>query len=93
MLRQNQAAVSGLASAKERGEVFRERFDALVELLAGPNASLHDQVRAASCLTSVSFGCMHYQPKAANPEELRTALLEVALELADAEPQHAAGRG
>src|SRR6202021_2615445 len=29
MLQQNQAAVAGLASAKERGELFRERLDAL----------------------------------------------------------------
>ena len=93
MLHQNQAAVSGLASAKERGEVFKERFDALVDILAGPDASLHDQVRAASCLMSVSFGCMHYQPRAADPDELRTALLEVALELADAGRQHATPRG
>jgi len=93
MLHQNQAAVSGLASAKERGEVFKERFDALVDILAGPGAPLRDQVRAASCLMSVSFGCMHYQPRAASPDELRGALLAVALELAGAEPEPAAPRG
>jgi AcrR family transcriptional regulator len=90
MLHQNQAAVSGLANAKERGEVFRERLDALIDLLAGPDASLHAQVRAASCLMSVSFGCMHYEPKAASQDELRAALLDVALELADAQPAHSA---
>jgi AcrR family transcriptional regulator len=82
MLQQNQAAVAGLASAKERGEVFRERLDALVELLAGPGAPLKEQVRAASCLASVSLGCMHYQHRVADPAELRAALLDVALELA-----------
>jgi AcrR family transcriptional regulator len=86
MLQQNQAAVAGLASAKERGELFRERMDALIDLLAGPGAPLRDQVRAASCLMSVSFGCMHYQHRAADPAELRAALLEVALELVNAEP-------
>ena len=86
MLQQNQAAVAGLASAKERGELFRERMDALIDLLAGPGAPLRDQVRAASCLMSVSFGCMHYQHRAAEPAELRAALLEVALELVNAEP-------
>src|SRR5262252_1791483 len=30
MLHQNQAAVASLATAKERGEVFRERMDALI---------------------------------------------------------------
>jgi len=84
MLHQNQAAVSSLAAAKERGELFRERLDALIGLLAGPDAPLRDQVRAASCLMSVSFGCMHYQDRAQSPAELEAALLEVALELADA---------
>jgi len=87
MLQQNQAAVAGLASAKERGEVFRERMDALVDLLAGPGAPLRDQVRAASCLMSVSFGCMHYQQRVGDPAELREALLDVALELVNAQPE------
>jgi AcrR family transcriptional regulator len=86
MLHQNQAAVSGLANAKERGELFKERMDALVDLLTEPDASLRDQVRAASCLMSVSFCCMHYQDRAASPAELEAALLDVALELADAAP-------
>jgi AcrR family transcriptional regulator len=90
MLQQNQAAVSGLAAAKERGELFRERMDALVDLLAGPDAPLRDQVRAASALMSVSIGCMHYQHRAADPAELRSALLDVALELADVVPARSA---
>jgi AcrR family transcriptional regulator len=84
MLHQNQAAVSGLANAKERGELFKERLDALVELLSEPDASLRDQIRAASCLMSVSFCCMHYQDRAASPAELEEAVLDLALELADA---------
>jgi|SRR5215469_4912536 len=86
MLQQNQAAVTSLAAAKERGELFRERLDALIELLAGPNAPLREQVRAASCLTSVSHGCLLYQHRSADPDELRAALLDVALELADISP-------
>lgn len=89
MLHQNQAAVSGLAAAKERGEVFKERIDSLVDLLTGPHATLRDQVRAASCLMSVSFGCMHYQDRAPDQAELRNVLLDVALELVDATPAHA----
>src|ERR1019366_9263540 len=38
MLHQNQAAVNTLASAKGRGELFRERLTALTELLTGPAA-------------------------------------------------------
>jgi len=86
LLHQNQAAVSSLASAKERGELFRERLDMLVELLTEPGAAVHEQVRAASCLMSVSFCCMHYQDRAANPDELKRAVLDVALELAGAAP-------
>ena len=89
LLHQNQAAVSSLASAKERGELFRERMDALVELLTKPGASIHDQVRAASCLMSISFCCMHYQDRAANLAELKKAVLDLALELADALPAQA----
>jgi AcrR family transcriptional regulator len=84
LLHQNQAAVSSLAAAKERGELFRERMDALVDLLTEPGAPVSDQVRAASCLVSISFCCMHYQDRTSDPAELREAVLEVALGLADA---------
>lgn len=90
MLHQNQAAVSSLASAKERGALFRERMDALIGLLTEPAAPLRDQIRAASCLVSMSYCCMHYQDQAASPAELESALLDVALELADAAPAEAA---
>jgi AcrR family transcriptional regulator len=89
MLQQNQAAVSSLASAKERGELFKERMDALVDLLTGPDATLRDQVRASSCLMAISVGCMHYQRRAADPAELRDAILEVAMELVDTTPEPA----
>jgi AcrR family transcriptional regulator len=89
MLHQNQAAVSSLAAAKERGELFKERFDALVDLISGPDASLRDRVRAASSLMSVSFCCMRYQDRAASPAELEDAVLDVALELANASPAQA----
>src|SRR5215469_2314195 len=61
MLHQNQAAVSALAAAKERGELFRERMDAMVDLLAEPGAPLTDQLRAASCLMAISVGCLHFR--------------------------------
>jgi AcrR family transcriptional regulator len=81
MLQQNQAAVASLASAKERGALFRERIDALIELLTGPGATLRDQVRAASALMSVNFGCLRYQNQVSSQEELEEALLDVAMEL------------
>ncbi len=86
MLQQNQAAVSSLASAKERGELFHERLEALIGLLTEPGDSLRDQIRAACCIMSVSLGCMQYQHRVQDPAELRAALMEVALELVDASP-------
>ncbi len=86
MLHQNQAAVASLASAKERGELMRERMDALTELLTEPAGTLRDQVRAASCLMSVSYCCMRFQDRAPSQEELEQVVLDVALELADAAP-------
>ncbi|HTX86415.1 MAG TPA: TetR/AcrR family transcriptional regulator [Streptosporangiaceae bacterium] len=88
LLHQNQAAVSSLAAAKERGELFRERIDALIGLLTEPGAPMHDEIRAASCLMSISFCSMHYQDKA-SPAELKEAVLGVALELANAAPAQA----
>jgi AcrR family transcriptional regulator len=89
LLHQNQAAVSSLAAAKERGELFRERMDALVGLLTEPGAPMRDQIRAASCLMSISFCSMHYQDRAASPAELKEAVLDVALELANVTPAQA----
>jgi len=86
MLQQNQAAVASLASAKERGALFRERLDALIELLTGPGATLRDQVRAASALMSVNFGCLRYQNQVSSQEELEQVLLDVAMELVGVSP-------
>jgi AcrR family transcriptional regulator len=90
LLHQNQAAVSSLAAAKERGELFRERIDALVGLLTDPGAPMRDEIRAASCLMSISFCSMHYQLKAGSTAELKEAVLDVALELANVTPAQAA---
>ena len=89
LLHQNQAAVSALAASKGRGELFRERMDALVDLLTEPGAPLRDQIRAAACLVSISFGSMHYQDRAASAAELKEAVLSVALELANVTPAQA----
>jgi AcrR family transcriptional regulator len=88
MLHQNQAAVAGLASAKQRGELFRERMDALIDLLTEPGATLREQVRAASSLMSVSYCSLRYQDRASK-EELEQALMDVALELVNASPADA----
>jgi AcrR family transcriptional regulator len=84
MLQQNQAAVSSLASAKHRGELFRERMDGLVGILTGPEAPLAGQIRAGVALASISFGCMFFADRAAEPDELRGVVLDIAFGLADA---------
>jgi AcrR family transcriptional regulator len=88
MLHQNQASVSGLATtAKERSQLFRERMDTLIDLLSdGSDEPLRARIRAAACIMSLSFCWMHYQDSTPNADDLRAAVLDVGLELADASP-------
>ena len=85
MLQHNQASVNKLAHAKDRRELFRERMDAVVDLLTEPDAPLASQLRAAVALASVSFGCMFYADRAANPAELQATVLDIAFELTGAQ--------
>ena len=85
MLQHNQASVNKLAHAKNRSELFRERMDAVVDLLTEPDAPLASQLRAAVALASVSFGCMFYADRAANPAELQATVLDIAFELTGAQ--------
>jgi AcrR family transcriptional regulator len=87
MIQHNQASVNSLSAAKNREALFRERMHALVDLLSGPGASLASQVRAATALASVSFGCIFYGEKAKDPGELRQAVLGTAFELTGAQPE------
>jgi AcrR family transcriptional regulator len=84
MLHQNQAAVNSLATAKGRGELFRERLTALIEMLTGPDALLADRLRAAMALGGVSVGWMFFGDQVADPGELVAELLRAACELAAA---------
>jgi AcrR family transcriptional regulator len=85
MIQQNQAALSALAAAKHRSELFRERMDGLVGILSEPGAPLAAQVRAAVALASVSFGCMFFADRVRDPAELREVVLDIAFELAAAQ--------
>ena len=91
MLQHNQASVNSLAHAKNRSELFRERMDALVGLLTEPDAPLATQIRAAVALASVSFGCMFYADRAADPAQLREVVLDIACGLTGADQPPAAG--
>jgi len=82
MLHQNQAAVNTLASAKGRGELFRERLTALTELLTEPDAPLPDRLRAAMALGGVSVGWMFFAGQVSDRRELAAAVLEIASQIA-----------
>jgi AcrR family transcriptional regulator len=73
MLHQNQASVNTMASAKSRGELFRERMHSLVDVLTGPAASLDERVRAAMALGAISVGWMFFADQVTD----RAALSEI----------------
>jgi AcrR family transcriptional regulator len=81
MLHQNQAAVNTLASAKSRGEVFKERMGGIVDALIGPDASLRERMRAAMTLGGVSVGWMFFSDEVKDRSKLRAAILDVASDL------------
>ena len=82
MLQQNQAALAGLTSKKHSGELFRERMNALVDLLVEPGAALPERVRAAVAASGLSVGWMLFHDQVNDPAELRSSLLDIALDLA-----------
>jgi AcrR family transcriptional regulator len=79
-LEQNRAAVQAM-EPKERFARFRGRLDALVDLLAGPDAPLRDRVRATSAVLSVGATCHVYLQQAGDPDKLRAIVLEIATDL------------
>jgi AcrR family transcriptional regulator len=98
MLHQNQAAVSSFAAAKSRGELFRERLTALIELLTGPGASLDERLRATMALGGVSVAWMFFADQVPDRAKLCSAVLGIACDLTGAhapagtgEPAPAAG--
>jgi AcrR family transcriptional regulator len=84
MLQQNQAALAGLTAEKHRGELFKERMNALIDLLVEPGTDLRERVRAAVAATGLSIGWMLFHDQVDDPAELRSAVLDIAFELAGA---------
>jgi AcrR family transcriptional regulator len=78
MLHQNQASVNALAAAKNRSELFKERMDRLVDLLAGPDGPLADRVRAGMALGAISVGWMFFRDQVADQDELAKIVSSVA---------------
>jgi AcrR family transcriptional regulator len=78
---QNRAAMQSMETGKERFTRFRGRLDALVDLLAGPDAPLRDRVRATTAILSVSATCLFYLQQVDDPDKLRAIVLELATDL------------
>jgi AcrR family transcriptional regulator len=96
-LERNQAFVRSADGGKHRFEQFRPRLNALVEIIAGPDAAPRARIRAASAIFSASSGCMFFVHEALTSErtasggeglsrlpdreELRKIMLEIADDL------------
>ena len=80
-LEQNRASVQAMEAGKERFARFRGRLDALVDLLAGPDALLRDRVRASTAVLAVGATCHVYLQQVDDPDKLRAIVLEIALDL------------
>ncbi|WP_218004928.1 TetR/AcrR family transcriptional regulator [Actinomadura macra] len=79
-LQENQAALRGRGAPN----AFRDRMRALGALLADPDATVLEQVRALSALFTVYFGTFALDAMEGAREEKRAALLQVAWEQIDA---------
>jgi AcrR family transcriptional regulator len=80
-LEQNRASVQTMEAGKERFARFRDRLDALVDILAGPEAPLRDRVRAASAVLAVGATCMFFRQQVDDQDKLRAIVLEVATDV------------
>jgi AcrR family transcriptional regulator len=81
-MEQNRATMATLESGKgDRLERFRSRLNALVELLAGPDAPLRTRLRATAALVSVSATVMLMWDSGEDRAELQAAAREIATDL------------
>jgi AcrR family transcriptional regulator len=87
MLHQNQAAVTTMASAKSRGELFRERIHSLIDLLTEPGAPLPERLRAAMALGGISLGWMFFADQVPDRHELSEAVRQIASDIVEASRQ------
>jgi AcrR family transcriptional regulator len=80
-LHQNQASVQAMAAGKDRFARFRGRLDALVDVLAGPDAPLRARVRATAAVVSVGSTYMFYLQQVDDQDKLGEIILELATDL------------
>jgi AcrR family transcriptional regulator len=95
-LERNQAFVRSADGGKHRFEQFRPRLNALVEIIAGPDAPPRARIRAASAIFAASSGCMFFMHETLTAERAaasadegvpglpdREKLRKIILEMAD----------
>src|SRR6185437_15331611 len=82
MLHQNQASVSTLASAKTRGELFKERVGSLINLLSEPDASAAARVKAAMAIGGISASWMFFSAQM-DKGELSKAVRGIAADIVE----------
>jgi hypothetical protein len=70
-----------MEAGKERFARFRDRLDALVDVLAGPEAPPRDRVRATTAVLSVGATCMFFLQQVDDRDKLRVIALEMATDL------------
>jgi len=80
-LHQNQASVQAMEAGKDRFARFRGRLDALVDVIAGPDAPLRDRVRATAAVLSVGATYMFYLQEVDDSDKLGAIILELATDL------------
>jgi len=80
-IEQNRAAMQSIDSHKERFVQFRSRLDVLVDIIAGPGASLRSRVRAAAALFATSTSCMYFWARTDDPASLQAIVMEIATDL------------
>jgi hypothetical protein len=78
---QNRASMQTMETGKDRFARFRGRLDALVDVLAGPEAPLRDRVRATTAVLAVGATCMFYRQQVDDQDKLRAIVLEIATDL------------
>ncbi|MFB6986461.1 TetR/AcrR family transcriptional regulator [Streptomyces sp. NPDC056178] len=76
-MQENQATVRDLSI----GKTMKDRVIGLVDLIKEPDASLADQVRCFTALFTIHAGMFALKDVEGDPEEKRSAVLEVAFEL------------
>jgi AcrR family transcriptional regulator len=59
-LERNQSFVRSADGGKHRFEQFRPRMNALVDIIAGPDAPPRDRIRATSAIFAATSGCMFF---------------------------------